>query len=357
MHEESLRKVLDNNASLQETWSPEKHVADEMAITPPRYTFDIRNFAERPFQFRENLLQQYSSRMKVAEISMPQGLHVMHAELDSTSDGYICIDSAVPYIQFFFALNSDRHYYVDGKSIGKLAPGQVQAFLFCATEVVGIWHRRPEDRFVEVNISLTAFEAYLPQHDPLRPTLRNMLDRGQSGALLTQPLLISVQQKQILQDMVGKVVADELMELFCSAKLMELLARTLDQYRLQVIPPAYTADLSGEMKNRMAQAKRILEIRMSDPPSLAELAAVLGTNENYLKKYFKMYYQTTIYGYLTKFRMQKARDLLQKGEKPINEISRFLGYNNPAHFSASFKKHFGVMPKLIHRSAKGQRVG
>jgi AraC-type DNA-binding domain-containing proteins len=139
--------------------------------------------------------------------------------------------------------------------------------------------------------------------------------------------------------------------LFCFSKILELLARTFDQHKLSNKVHRTDNNMSSEMKKLMAKAKKIMESRLTNPPSLSQLSAELGTNENYLKKYFKLCYGTTIYGYLTKVRMQKARSLLAQGGRPVNEISRFLGYNNPAHFSASFKKHFGVKPKAIQRSS------
>lgn len=340
-----------NNVLLQETWSLAEHVAAEMVRVPPYYSFDIRAFAQRPFQCKANHLRQYDAAMNVCEITLPQGVHIMSAELESTSDGYICIDSAEPYIQLFFALNSDRHYYVDGRSLGTMAPGQVQAYLFCAKEIVAVWHRRPSDRFVEINISLATFRTWLPQSDPMQEVVENMLSRNESGALLTQPLSISLHLQQIVNDLLRQDIDGDWQELFCSGKIMELIARTFHQQRVRERYSSHSKDLSGEMRKLMAQAKQILENRMATPPSLAELSTDLGTNENYLKKYFKMCYQTTIYGYVTQIRMQKARELLQDGERPIKEISRFLGYHNPAHFSASFKKHFGVMPKSVYQVA------
>lgn len=350
MHRDRLKKVLVNNILLQETWSLPAHVAAEMALVPPYYKFDILAFTQRPFQCKESVLRQYDAEMKVAEITLPQGVHIMSAELESSSDGYICIDSAEPYIQLFFALNSDRNYYVDGRSLGKIAPGQVEAYLFCAKEIVALWHWRPSDRFVEINISLATFRTWLPKNDPIQRVLESMLSHNQSASILGQPLSISLHLQQILNDLLLREMDDEWHELLCSGKIMELIAYIFHLHRIQAIGGDHSKELTEEMRKLMAQAKQILEERMSAPPSLAELSAELGTNENYLKKYFKMCYQTTIYGYVTQIRMDKARKLLLEGERPIKEISRFLGYHNPAHFSASFKKHFGVVPKSVYQT-------
>jgi len=349
---DSLEKVFSNNSHLQESWSLDERVAREMANTPPRYSFDIRTFMNEPFQFRQNTLEQYSSQMEISEIVMPQGIHMMHSELTSPSDGYICIDNAVPYIHVFFALNSDRQYYVDGNLLGGSSPGHVQSYLFAAPQILGLWHRRPAESFFEINMPISLFEAYLPVDSSFRVKLRRLLEKSRTGTLFEDSILISDQQKKIIAELLNPELDKEWKPLFCFGKLLELLARTFDQHKFGNMVTRAGNSLSPEMKKLMAEAKNIVESRLTDPPSLSQLSSELGTNENYLKKYFKQCYGTTIYGHVTKVRMQKAKTLLTQGDRPINEISRFLGYNNPAHFSASFKKHFGVKPKVVQSSSK-----
>lgn len=351
MSSDSLEKVLSNNAHLRESWSLDEQVEREMADTPPIYSFDIRTFMHHPFQFRKKSLKQYSSQMEVSEIVVPQGIHMMHGELTSDSDGYICIENAVPYIHVFFALNSDRQYYVDGNLLGNSSPGHVQCYLFVGPQIVGLWHHRPAESFVEVNIPVSLFESFLTQESPFLAKLHMLLESSRSGILFEDSILLSAQQKRIIAELIDLELDKEWKHLFCFGKILELLARTFDQHKLSNRAHRTANNMSSEMKKLMARAKKIIESRLTEPPSLSQLSAELGTNENYLKKYFKLCYGTTIYGYVTKVRMQKARSLLVQGDRPVNEISRFLGYNNPAHFSASFKKHFGVKPKAIQRSS------
>lgn len=349
MYPDSLEKVLLNNAYLRESWSLDEDVEQEMARTPPSYSFDIRTFMNHPFQFRKKSLRQYSSQMEVSEIVVPQGIHMMHGELTSHSDGYICIENAVPYIHVFFALNSDRQYYVDGNLLGNSSPGHVQCYLFAGPQIVGLWNHRPAESFVEVNIPVSLFESFLPHESPFLDKLHQLLEKSRSGILFDDSILVSAQQNTIIAELIDLELDKEWKHLFCFGKILELLARTFDQHKLSNRAHRTANNMSSEMKKLMARAKKIIESRLTDPPSLSQLSAELGTNENYLKKYFKLSYGMTIYGYVTKVRMQKARILLSQGDRPVNEISRFLGYNNPAHFSASFKKHFGVKPKAVQQ--------
>lgn len=53
-----------------------------------------------------------------------------------------------------------------------------------------------------------------------------------------------------------------------------------------------------------------------------------------------------IHSYITKLRMEHARRLLMQ-EATVNGVSAALGYKNPSHFIASFRKYFGVTPKQL----------
>ncbi|MFK7925001.1 MAG: helix-turn-helix transcriptional regulator [Bacteroidia bacterium] len=96
---------------------------------------------------------------------------------------------------------------------------------------------------------------------------------------------------------------------------------------------------------KIKQAKQIIKDRMIDPPSLKELAHLIGLNEYQLKVGFKNIYGTTVYRYLTDYRMDRARKMLDSGSFRVNEAATEVGYSNPSHFIAAFKKKFGFTPK------------
>ncbi len=45
------------------------------------------------------------------------------------------------------------------------------------------------------------------------------------------------------------------------------------------------------------------------------------------------------------YKLNRAAELILKGNMNILEISDITGFSTPSHFSVSFKKHFGVSPK------------
>ncbi|MDO6853540.1 AraC family transcriptional regulator [Cellulophaga lytica] len=82
--------------------------------------------------------------------------------------------------------------------------------------------------------------------------------------------------------------------------------------------------------------------------TINHLSLIAGFNTTKLKRDFKKVYKTTIFKHITQLRMQKAKELIQEKGLSIAEVSYEVGYSNPQHFTAAFKKTIGYLPsKLI----------
>ncbi|NLL78222.1 MAG: AraC family transcriptional regulator [Clostridiales bacterium] len=64
----------------------------------------------------------------------------------------------------------------------------------------------------------------------------------------------------------------------------------------------------------------------------------------YLTKLFKSKYGYSIYEYVLKLRMERARELLAKEENKIIDIAQRLGYADNHYFSKAFRNYFGISP-------------
>ncbi len=96
---------------------------------------------------------------------------------------------------------------------------------------------------------------------------------------------------------------------------------------------------------RIREAKKILIEKMVSPPTLKELSREIGLNEYRLKEGFKNIYGKTVFQFLNDYRLDKARQLLESGKFKVNDAAYQIGYTNPSHFIAAFRKKFGVTPK------------
>jgi AraC-like DNA-binding protein len=100
-----------------------------------------------------------------------------------------------------------------------------------------------------------------------------------------------------------------------------------------------------ETVRKIKHAKEYLLKHMDNPPGLKELAKTAGLNEYQLKVGFKEIYGNTVFGYLLDHKLDHARVLLDTAKFQVNEVAYQIGYANPSHFIAAFKKKFGVTPK------------
>lgn len=79
--------------------------------------------------------------------------------------------------------------------------------------------------------------------------------------------------------------------------------------------------------------------------SLNELAATkYFMNPNYLSRLFKARTGMGFSKYLLGLRMRKAEQLLESGDRSINEVALMVGYTSPSYFIQNFKKYYGKTP-------------
>lgn len=78
--------------------------------------------------------------------------------------------------------------------------------------------------------------------------------------------------------------------------------------------------------------------------SLKTLTYRFGLNEYKLKKGYKHFFQTTVFGDIHRLRMQEAKQLLTGRTMNVTDVAYHIGYNNLSSFSYAFKKMFGYSP-------------
>jgi two-component system response regulator YesN len=78
--------------------------------------------------------------------------------------------------------------------------------------------------------------------------------------------------------------------------------------------------------------------------SLESVALYVNMGSSYFSVIFKQETGETFIDYLTRVRMDKAKELLQLSGYKAYEIAYMVGYNNPSYFSTLFKKQFQVSP-------------
>ncbi|MFC4779312.1 response regulator [Paenibacillus sp. GCM10023252] len=92
-------------------------------------------------------------------------------------------------------------------------------------------------------------------------------------------------------------------------------------------------------------AQHYIDSHYSDSElKVEQIAQHIYINPSYLRAVFKKVHGLTVTDYLTKKRMQTARELLSSGKHRVADVALQIGYNDPAYFSRAFKKYYGYSP-------------
>lgn len=78
--------------------------------------------------------------------------------------------------------------------------------------------------------------------------------------------------------------------------------------------------------------------------SVKTIAEYANYSHYYLCSFFKKNTGITVNNYITKVRMEKAKELLKDKKMKLYEISKNIGYSNPNYFIKLFKKYEGCTP-------------
>jgi AraC family transcriptional regulator len=74
-------------------------------------------------------------------------------------------------------------------------------------------------------------------------------------------------------------------------------------------------------------------------------------SEFHFARLFKTATGDSPFRFVTRIRMERAKELLRKTLLPIFEIADRVGYQKPSHFSARFRAVFGFSPDAYRKSA------
>ena len=85
--------------------------------------------------------------------------------------------------------------------------------------------------------------------------------------------------------------------------------------------------------------------------TLEALADHIGYSPTHTSRLFKKYMKKSFSSFVTELRLKHAKSLLAFSAKPIAEISKIVGYENPEHFCRMFKADVGISPKEYRQNA------
>lgn len=149
---------------------------------------------------------------------------------------------------------------------------------------------------------------------------------------------------------------DEIYLSICSENPLKLVECSSLLYQFLIKLKACT--FTGSSSNAPAQYRQLqpvlnyMEQNYSLSPSLNSMASIINVTPHHLCRLFKRTLHMTPFQYLTRLRIQKAKEyLIQVPGATVKEVAQRVGYSDTSYFCAVFKKYEGITPvefKRIH---------
>lgn len=213
----------------------------------------------------------------------------------------------------------------------------------------GLYELKAGDAFLTVPDAIVSYKA--SELDPWTygwfafngMNAQNYLDRA--GLSIEEPILhfkepLAVKETLLyMTELSSATTTRDLVLLSC---LYKLLAQLIDsaktpQRRLKN-PQSAGASLYIE------EALNYIETNFSRQMRIEEMASHIGIQRKYLARLFSGHFGTSPQQYLVTYRMERAKQLLERTRLSISEIAVSVGYPDPFAFSKRFKQSFSLSP-------------
>lgn len=273
-----------------------------------------------------------------------EDVHIGYGDISLAKNTLIHFKSELETVEMHFTLSGRTAAHSKNESEKISFESQQHNIIYVNGMEGNMEWSEKELKVFEVNLSPFFFRKYLPEDSQHFRQFKKAMDKGYSSLLCPSHNLINLQMHEIIREMIHCERKGAFKKMFLEAKVIELLLLQMEQLSASDQQP------SGLKKTDIEKIYAVRELiltNLTQPCSLIELSHKVGTNEFLLKKGFKALFGTTVFGFWNDAKMEEARKMLLHQEMKINEVSDAIGYKNPQHFSAAFKRKFGVVPSSL----------
>lgn len=235
--------------------------------------------------------------------------------------------------------------YLPGRNDGIVSRNRSQNFKFDpANEFRHLCQADTELNFIHISFMPRFFTQLLPENEPWAENLKAKIDRKER-MVGDHFASITLAQEQALSNIFNTPLTGKLGYMMIETSIIQVIL--LQMYSLFHKEEAFKQPaVSKRDLELIHELKDYLNSTFLDDHTISGLAQQFGTNTNKLMSLFKKLFGKSIFEYLTDQRMEHARKLLREESLLVTEVSRTIGYKNPNHFSAAFKKKFGINPSV-----------
>lgn len=168
----------------------------------------------------------------------------------------------------------------------------------------------------------------------------------QSFLLWEESRPIPPELQQNIREIIGCRYCAHIKKIYLEARITALLLSFLVNNSTET-SPYEQKQVSKKEYTGIQKVEAHIRQHFREGLTIAELAPIAALNTSKLKQCFKKVHSTTIFKYITRLRMEMAKELLSNENVSVSEAAYEVGYKNPQHFTVAFKKYYGFLPSSI----------
>ena len=111
----------------------------------------------------------------------------------------------------------------------------------------------------------------------------------------------------------------------------------------------------AERIGHLRAARDLMDLRFSDPLDLDQMAAQAGFSKFHFARAFKDAYGETPANYLSRRRVERAKDLLRSANLTVTEVCVLVGFSSLGSFSSRFSEMVGHAAERLPARLGGPR--
>jgi AraC-like DNA-binding protein len=101
----------------------------------------------------------------------------------------------------------------------------------------------------------------------------------------------------------------------------------------------------------LRSARDLIDLRFAEPLDLDRMAAEAGFSKFHFARTFKGTYGETPANYLTRRRVERAKDLLRSANLTVTEVCMLVGFSSLGSFSSRFTGLVGMSPSAFQKAS------
>ena len=248
-------------------------------------------------------------------------------------------------------------FYLDGyhsvicPGINGIAPEYAEIggrnYLFYLPNIKEIEQHWAGDRWkmLRIELDLNTIRKFVTELDRLPKQLQALIEAENPQRFHLTVGDLTPQMQTIIKQIWQHPYSGAIAQMYLEGKVLELMAMQLAQLITNCDRQATSLTLKPKEIDCIHDARTILLQNLDNSPSIKTLAKTVGIGDRKLQQGFKEIYGTTVFNYLHNYRLEQAQLMLREGNLSVATVANNIGYTHLGHFSAAFKRKFGISPR------------